>query len=287
MYADPYVRRNSDIVYTGFTLKSPSDSIQSDTNQYDSPSKITECRNIIDKESKFAYPCSLNIPPNTGYYYSENGLASNEENNIYYKITNRAPTGDTDDKIKDYITSKLQYTQDREYFERIEKLRFRLPTAEDYSLKSKIPACTLDNRIEEVRHFRENNIAECIRPQDMEFRANHTCVHRYKLNERRFPEPHLVDEDGHSLCSTCHTPSEYMIQNNITPLNCEKRYTIPEAVEEEFPKKSNGFAPILLLEAPEDNDDINFFKKKYRYSRTRETFPFPNSLALSYQRKKY
>lgn len=237
---------------------------------------------MCDRHAPHAFPSALNFEPNI-YYYTKNGLIGSEETNIYYKISN------IDNKVSNYIHSKLKYTPNREYFENVEKLRFRLPTAEQYCLKSNMPMEDMDERVENVRKFRENNLDDCVNEEEQEFRTSHRCVHRYKLNERGFPEPLLRDEDGNSLCSvpSCYTPSKYLIENNITPMNCEKRFTIPRGSGDEFLDKVEGFGPVLLLEAPtfEEKPKTNLRKNERHKFNPRDTFPVPDSLALKYQRR--
>lgn len=237
---------------------------------------------MCDRHAPHAFPSALNLEPNI-YYYTKNGLIGSEETNIYYKISN------IDNKVSNYIHSKLKYTPNREYFENVEKLRFRLPTAEQYCLKSNMPMEDMDERVENVRKFRENNLDDCVNEEEQEFRTSHRCVHRYKLNERGFPEPLLRDEDGNSLCSvpSCYTPSKYLIENNITPMNCEKRFTIPRGSGDEFLDKVEGFGPVLLLEAPtfEEKPKTNVRRNERHKFNPRDTFPVPDSLALKYQRR--
>lgn len=219
------------------------------------------------------YPYSINVKPSI-YYDEASATYSDETSNIYYKIT------DLKGKIKNSLLGALEYTKDREYFEKVEKLRFRLPTTADVELECAAPAEVLNARVKAVQKIREKYRDECV-SRNQEEAAQHACVHRYQLNERRFPQPSLTDEDGNSLCSTCFTPSAYMMENNVSPLNCARRFTVPNHVGEDVKGQSHA-SPILVLEAPSDSSSSgsSFYKSK-------QSVPFPNSLALTHQRRMY
>lgn len=233
------------------------------------------------------FPSTLNCEPNV-YYYTKDGLVGSEESNLYYQISK------VDSNISDYIYSKLAYTDNREYFESIEKLRFRLPTANEYCLPGNPPpAEELEKRIEAVCRFRANNLDDCIHEEEQQFRKNHRCVHRYRLNRRGFPEPLLKDEDGNSLCSdpTCYSANKYMIDNNISPTNCPNKYVVPNGELEEFAKEVESEpGPVLLLEAPPINNEEEK-KKQVTWSgrpkkqNPRDTYPIPGSVALKHQKR--
>lgn len=270
--------------YSSVSLSHSSEQ-QSQTSGYDASSKVTS-QVSGNRFASRTFPSTLNLEPNI-YYYTKNGLVGSEESNIYYKISN------IDNKISNYINSKLKYTPERDYFERVEKLRFRLPTAEQYSIKTRVPIEELDARVENVRRFRENNLDDCVNEEEQEFRNSHRCVHRYRLNQRGFPEPVFRDEDGNSLCSvpSCYTPSKYLMENNITPMNCEKRFMIPQGSGDEFLDKVEGFGPVLLLEATNVEEKSKIERNVKRNGRQkfnpRDTFPVPDSLALKYQRREW
>lgn len=236
-----------------------------------------------DQHARHPFPSTLDLEPNI-YYYTKNGLVGSEESNIYYKISK------IDNNIFNYINSKLKYTPDREYFENVEKLRFRLPTAKEYCLKSKVSAEDLDKRVENVRRFRENNLDDCVNEEEQEFRSTHRCIHRYRLNSRGYPEPLFKDEDGNSVCSdpSCYTPSKYLIEHNISPMNCENRFVIPNGSGEEFLNNFEEFGPVLLLEAPKHVEEkVKGKRPGQKKLDSRDTYPVPNSLALRFQRRLY
>lgn len=228
-----------------------------------------------------SYPYSMSIKPSSTYYDEATATYSDESSNLYYKLT------DFEGKIKNPLLRSLEYTKNREYFEKVEKLRFRLPTAQQLELQPDIPAVALEARIKSVQRIREKYPDECVAPTETSSAGSHVCSHRFQLNERRFPEPSLTDEDGNSLCSTCYTPSMYMMENNVTPLNCVKRFTIPRRLDEQETSstaKRSEDSPILVLEAPHTDPQAGFFGKSRG---GKGTYPFPNSLALSHQRRKY
>lgn len=126
------------------------------------------------------------------------------------------------DQIQNFLVSHLHYTPRRllfeEFSEKLSKIR------DQQSLDSKSTQFDQPNPshdfkfLHQLNEFRMQNAQECM--SEVNFRRTqreneklenflkHSCVHRFRLNERLIPVPVRSNEHGQSLCIICGKAAE-------------------------------------------------------------------------------
>ncbi|KAG5668854.1 hypothetical protein PVAND_016776 [Polypedilum vanderplanki] len=189
---------------------------------------------------------------------------------------------DRSEEIQKFIKNSLIFTPRRflfeEFNENLEKIRNQQKidlevqaNPERIEKFQKFDVKFLHN----LSEFRLKNASECMSQinyqrlkraseNEAEF-LKHTCVHRYKLNDRLIPVPVKSNENGQSLCLMCGKVAESGSFDTSMIIN--------ESKAEEM--KSDNKPHFIL----DEND------KKYK-EKSRKKF-YENSMALMYQKMNY
>jgi hypothetical protein len=139
------------------------------------------------------------------------------------------------ENISKYLLNQIDFTARRMFYEEHEFKNYMLGKDNKQLLRDvterncETPAYQ-DAEIKELNEFRLNNYAECIDQFNRRRRQhkphNHICVHRYRLNDRLFAEPKVLDEQGRSGCAVCSQMNDFVDKDNVFDSSKYRRYLL-------------------------------------------------------------